>query len=324
MNSTKNLVLKQLLKQRDTWVSGDDLASQIGVSRESIWKAINSLKRQGNDILSRKNLGYRYSGNPFLDADTIDFYSDHHFENKIIVFKETTSTQDMAKQYLSTHTISSPVIFLADHQTKGYGRRGRSFYSPAQTGLYLSIILPNPDHQLFQVGLLTTSISVVIARVLEQFYPEKKFQLKWVNDVYLDQHKVAGIITEAVLDLESSTAAHFILGVGINLSTQDFPEDLGQIAQAIDPTIKVDRNQLAAALIQHITKTAVNYTAPDLLKEYRKRSLILDKKVTLQLGNTSVFGTAKQIKDDGGLVIQDDHGKLHTFNSGEVIKLRWA
>lgn len=323
MNSTKQHVLKQLISQREAWVSGDELANQLEISRESVWKAINVLKRNGNRIISRKNLGYKYLGNSFLDADTINFYSRQHFENNIHVFKETTSTQDVAKQFLSTHSVTEPVAFIADQQTNGYGRRGRAFYSPAETGLYFSVILPNPTNDLFQIGLLTTSMSVIIARVLEQFYPNKNFQLKWVNDIYLDNRKVAGIITEAVLDLESNSAAHFIMGVGINLSTQQFPSDLSVIAQGIDTTVEVDRNQLAAAMIQQVIENASDYTNPDLLKEYRSRSLILEKQVTLQLGSSSIHGLAQQIEKDGALVIRDSQGRLRTFNSGEVTKVEW-
>lgn len=323
MNSTKQYVLQQLIRKQDNWVSGDYLASQLEVSRESIWKAINTLKRNGNQIISRKNLGYKYLGNSFLDADTINFYSNQQFEENIHVFGETTSTQDIAKEFLSTHHVTEPVIFIANHQTKGYGRRGRSFYSPPETGLYFSVILPNPTNELFQVGLLTTSMSVVIAKVLESFYPDKEFQLKWVNDIYLDNHKVAGIITEAVLDLESNSAANFIMGVGINLTTQKFPTDLSTVARGIEPNAEINRNQLAAILIQQVIENASDYTNPKLLNEYRRRSLILERQVTLQLGSNSIQGLAQQIEEDGGLVIKDNQGKLRTFKSGEVIKVDW-
>lgn len=115
---------------------GDELAEELKLSRESIWKAINTLKRKGNQIESRKNLGYKYVGNESLDEDTINFYSGMKFEDKIFVFDEVTSTQELAKQYLSSHEVKQPFIFVANNQTEGHGRRGRNFYSPSDTGLY--------------------------------------------------------------------------------------------------------------------------------------------------------------------------------------------
>jgi len=217
MRTTKQFVLLKLLQQKGNWVSGDELAEELKLSRESIWKAINTLKRKGNQIESRKNLGYKYVGNDSLDEDTINFYSGMKFEDKIFVFDEVTSTQELAKQYLSSHEVKQPLIFVANNQTEGHGRRGRNFYSPSDTGLYFSLILPNPSHDILKIGLLTTSTAVAVVKVLEQFYKDKNFQLKWVNDIYLGTYKVGGIITEAALDLESSSAGNFIMGKWVKI-----------------------------------------------------------------------------------------------------------
>lgn len=323
MRTTKQFVLLELLKRKGRWVSGDDLAAQLNISRESIWKAIKSLKNKGNQILSRKNLGYKYVGNSNLDVDTINFYSGMKYEGNIFVFDEVTSTQEVAKQYLSTNTIEKAAIFIANSQSKGYGRRGRSFYSPSETGLYFSIILHNPTHEVLKISLLTTSTSVIIARVLEKYYPHKNFQLKWVNDIYLGSHKVGGIITEAVLDLESSSAGNFIIGVGLNLSTQTFPEDLHGTVAGIDSDIELDRNQLLAELIQELINNFENYTDSTLIEEYRKRSFLIGKHVTLRLGTKAIVGEVQQISDDGSIVIKEDSGELHSFESGEVVKVDW-
>ena len=112
MRTTKQFILLKLLQQKGNWVSGDELAEELKLSRESIWKAINTLKRKGNQIESRKNLGYKYVGNDSLDEDTINFYSGMKFEDKIFVFDEVTSTQELAKQYLSSHEVKQPFILL--------------------------------------------------------------------------------------------------------------------------------------------------------------------------------------------------------------------
>ena len=323
MRTTKQFVLLKLLQQKGTWVSGDELAEELKLSRESIWKAINTLKRKGNQIESRKNLGYKYVGNDSLDEDTINFYSGMKFEDKIFVFDEVTSTQELAKQYLSSHEVKQPLIFVANNQTEGHGRRGRNFYSPSDTGLYFSLILPNPSHDILKIGLLTTSTAVAVVKVLEQFYKDKNFQLKWVNDIYLGTYKVGGIITEAALDLESSSAGNFIMGIGLNLSTKDFPADLSEKAQGINPEFKIDRNQLLAEMAKEVINNFANYRQPDLIDEYRKRSLLFGKNVTLKLGTKAVNGQVEGISDDGSLILKAKSGELQTFKSGEVVKVDW-
>lgn len=323
MRTTKQFVLLKLLQQKGNWVSGDELAEELKLSRESIWKAINTLKRKGNQIESRKNLGYKYVGNDSLDEDTINFYSGMKFEDKIFVFDEATSTQELAKQYLSSHEVKHPLIFVANNQTEGHGRRGRNFYSPSDTGLYFSLILPNPSHDILKIGLLTTSTAVAVVKVLEQFYKDKNFQLKWVNDIYLGTYKVGGIITEAALDLESSSAGNFIMGIGLNLSTKDFPADLSEKAQGINPEFKIDRNQLLAEMAKEVINNFANYRQPDLIDEYRKRSLLFGKNVTLKLGTKAVNGQVEGISDDGSLILKAKSGELQTFKSGEVVKVDW-
>lgn len=323
MRTTKQFVLLKLLQQKGNWVSGDELGEELKLSRESIWKAINTLKRKGNQIESRKNLGYKYVGNDSLDEDTINFYSGMKFEDKIFVFDEVTSTQELAKQYLSSHEVKQPLIFVANNQTEGHGRRGRNFYSPSDTGLYFSLILPNPSHDILKIGLLTTSTAVTVVKVLEQFYKDKNFQLKWVNDIYLGTYKVGGIITEAALDLESSSAGNFIMGIGLNLSTKDFPADLSEKAQGINPEFKIDRNQLLAEMAKEVINNFANYRQPDLIDEYRKRSLLFGKNVTLKLGTKAVNGQVEGISDDGSLILKAKSGELQTFKSGEVVKVDW-
>lgn len=321
--NNKTICLVKTSSTKGNWVSGDELAEELKLSRESIWKAINTLKRKGNQIESRKNLGYKYVGNESLDEDTINFYSGMKFEDKIFVFDEVTSTQELAKQYLSSHEVKQPFIFVANNQTEGHGRRGRNFYSPSDTGLYFSLILPNPSHDILKIGLLTTSTAVAVVKVLEQFYKDKNFQLKWVNDIYLGTYKVGGIITEAALDLESSSAGNFIMGIGLNLSTKDFPADLSEKAQGINPEFKIDRNQLLAEMAKEVINNFANYRQPDLIDEYRKRSLLFGKNVTLKLGTKAVNGKVEGISDDGSLILKAKSGELQTFKSGEVVKVDW-
>lgn len=320
MTTTKQQVLFELLTHKGDWLSGDQLAADLKISRESIWKAINSLKKKNHQIESRKNLGYQYIGTPFLDEDIVRYYLNEELVDDMFIEQEVTSTQHLAKQYLTTHQIDKPVFFAAEAQSEGYGRRGRPFYTPAASGLYFTVILPNTTNHWEQVGLITTNMAVVIAQTLETFFPDAHIDLKWVNDLFIGKKKVGGIITEANIELESNSASAFIMGTGLNLTTKDFPDHLTEIARGIDETASVDRNLLLATLVKNILDAYYHGDSAALLTEYRRRSNVIGKHVTLKLGNQTIQGTAKQIADDGGLVIEDENGITKSFTSGEVTK----
>ncbi|WP_461214946.1 biotin--[acetyl-CoA-carboxylase] ligase [Lacticaseibacillus sp. GG6-2] len=317
MATTKQRVLTALLDRAPEWQSGDGLAQELGLSRESVWKAITTLRKQGHQIEARKSQGYRYLGSDHLDADVIGFYmrTTTHLE----VASEATSTQDAAKRWLANQATPEPAVFVADAQTAGYGRRGRTFYSPAATGLYLSVVLPNAGQDLSQVGLLTTGVATAVVEVLQEFYPQAALGLKWVNDIVANGHKVGGILCEAVLALESATTPAFVVGIGLNLATTDFPPALQAIAGAISHEIS-NRNRLAAAISQVVLAMAVDYRSGAFLPTYRALSTVIGRQVTLALGTREVTGLVLGIADNGGLRLQTANGE-ETYTSGEVIKV---
>lgn len=318
MRTTRQLVLVDLLQHQNEWRSGDELAADIGVTRETVWKAINNLRKAGHNIEARKSQGYRYAPTATLDADAIEFFA--QTEMPITVLAEVGSTQIYAKEAVN-RGVKLPFVVLADQQTAAYGRRGRHFYAPAHSGLYMSMVLPNPTDTLQNVGLLTTGVANAVVDVLAQNFPKLNFGLKWVNDVLLDGHKVGGIITEAVLELESTSTSAFVIGVGLNLTTDDFPSELTDIAGAIQVGAHVDRNQLAAQIIDHVQAMFANYSSGAFLSTYRQRSVTIGKHVTLNIGQEQVSGKVLDIADNGGLVVRDVFGEVHTYTSGEVIKV---
>lgn len=318
--TTKERVLTALLSRPGAWLSGDQLARQAGISRESVWKAVNALRQRGHQIISRKNRGYQYVPGAQLDETAIRYYLQTKFTGELNVVSTTASTQRLAKQFLTSGVIG-PAAFIADQQTAGYGRFGREFYSPATTGLYLSLVLPNPANDLTHAGLLTTGVVVAVLTVLERYFPEKDFGIKWVNDIVLDQRKVGGIITEANLELESTSAAAFIVGIGLNLTTTDFPTDLQPIAQGIAPRQTVDRNQLVADLIEQVLTTYQTYQRGAFLPRYRAKSIVIGRQVTLKIGRQTVTGKAIGIDQQGGLIVQDAASQSTSYQSGEVVKV---
>ncbi|PMD73039.1 biotin--[acetyl-CoA-carboxylase] ligase [Companilactobacillus nuruki] len=320
MNSTKQLIIKYLLSHCDEWVSEKDLFFETHLDYEEIFQIINNLKEnEGYKIIVRKDRYYKFLNNYSLKTDIINFYSQYKFSNNLLVFKKVDSTQKLAKRISQKNTLKEPSIIVTDEQTKGYGRHGRHFYSPSVTGLYFSIIFPNWSNNLSKNELLTIDIAVIVIKVLERFFPDEDFKLKWVNDIYLKNFKVAGIITDIFSKTDGSN--NLIVGIGINLTTKKFPKYLVHKATGINGQININRNKLLAQILQEIID---HHRSPKhFLNDYRKRSMILGKKITIQLGNSVMKCTAQRIEENGYLTVKDRFGNLKTYSAGEIVRIKW-
>ena len=229
---------------------------------------------------------------------------------KIFTFEQVTSTQDLARNYLKQHL--DKAVFVANSQTNGYGKQGRSFYAPANTGVYFSIAIPNFNLNPEKSELLTPAIATALVNTLNIFFPLITLQLKWVNDIYLNNKKVGGILTEF-------SSKGLIIGIGINISTQTFPQELQSKAGSITKH-EFNRIELIRSLIDAANNAIITYDTGNFLPEYRRLSCTINKKVTLKIGKKEIHGLAKDINNQGKLVVKSN-GKLHSYSSGEVIKV---
>lgn len=256
-----------------------------------------------------------------LTATAIDQAIAGQTKIKLVTVEKTESTQLLAKNYLAHHDNGGPVVFIANQQSGGYGQHGRHFYSPAESGLYMSLLLPPQEiRNLRKPGLLTTSTAVVVVNVLEKYFPQAEFSLKWVNDVFLGKKKVAGILTEAVYQLGNTTAS-IIIGIGINLTTGAFPGELATKAGSIGSP--VNRNRLSADLLIALMTMLSDYSSGKYLEKYRQRCFLLGKPVTIKTANGIKKGIATDISRTGGLVMLDSNGHQILIHSGEVQKVEY-
>ena len=234
--------------------------------------------------------------------------------NKIIEAKTTPSTNDLAKEYARKGEKEGTVI-VAEYQTKGKGRLGRSFFSPSGAGIYMSVILrPETDEN---TGLLITSFaSVAVCRAIEKVCGAEP-KIKWVNDVYLGGKKVCGILTESLIC--EGKAEYIILGIGINVNGVDFPEELREIATSIEKETQKKQNKkaLLKAVLKELDDLYKNYQTGEFLKESKNRSCILGKEIFVIRGGESYMAKAIDLNSLGGLIIEKD-GKREVLNSGEV------
>ena len=230
---------------------------------------------------------------------------------QVYKYQKVTSTQDLAKKYLANKA-QRVVAFVAQEQTAGYGKRGRSFYSPAKTGIYLSIAFPDFKFELEQAGLLTIAIGVAVVHVLQEQFPSCEFRLKWVNDVYLNDKKIAGILTE-------KTEFGLVIGIGVNISTASFPKD---ISNHVGSIVQADYafDDINEKLIQVVVQAVKTYQKAKFLDEYRKISYLKNRVITLKIGHHHVRGRVVTIDDQGRLVIIC-RNTIHRYSSGEVVKV---
>ncbi|AEB73908.1 biotin--[acetyl-CoA-carboxylase] ligase [Lentilactobacillus buchneri] len=314
-------ILDALLTAAGRYVSGNELAKKLQISRPAVYNNIQKLSHRGHVITTRKGLGYCYQKSQFFDDAVIDHYRTTTFPVAIHAFASISSTNDYAKQFGSSQDFTIPQVFVADTQTQGHGRLGRHFYSPAKGGIYLSILIPLQNRRTIHSGLITTGTAVCVVRTLQQFFPDEDFRVKWVNDILVHDKKCGGILTETVSSLEDGLHENVVVGIGLNIDSTDFPDQIAHKAGAIVTNTAIDKNRIAASLIDNFFYMYQTYTSGNFLQEYAKLSETLGKRVQIVMGNRTITGLADHFTGDGALVVKQDSGEPITVSSGEVTKV---
>lgn len=334
--STKESVLALLTQNLNKPVSGEKLASECGVSRAAIWKTIQVLRETGFSIEGTTNGGYVLTD----DADILNECIIKEYLNqiekkisgyKIKCFNQLDSTSTYAKKLLTGPTNSANLhktVIIAESQTAGRGRLGRSFYSSAKKGLYLSVIYV-PEKQITDPAKITAIAAVAACRVIKKVYKVNP-KIKWINDLYLNQKKFVGILTEGVMNFETGTIDAAVIGIGVNIkqSYSDVPKELenkfGCIQEASESREKVNnisRNFFAAELIHELFDIFDEDTNA-LMAEYKKESFLIGTKITVHpvIGEdiSAYEAEVLDIDEDAGLVVKLSDGTTKILRSGEV------
>lgn len=221
-----------------------------------------------------------------------------------LIFDTLPSTNTYAKENLSI--IPIPSLIIANHQTSGRGRRGNSFFSPKDTGLYMTLVFEEINNS----ELLTPLAAVSVCEELEKIGANPK--IKWVNDIFIDSKKVCGILTERQI-LGSKT--YIILGIGINISTTEFPDDL-PIAGSLN--INCDKELLAENISDRILGYVENQDTSDIIEKYRNRLFIIGKDIFYLKNNIKYYGNVKDINPQCNLIINLPDGNEDVLSSGEI------
>lgn len=318
---TMDRVLSILEDNRGRAVSGEQLAAEIGVSRNAVWKAIEELRKQGVNISAKTKKGYFLpeSDNSLSKEGILAQLGDTTLT--VDVRQSVTSTNDILKQ-LAVEGQQQGYALVAAHQTAGKGRLGRSFYSPEGSGVYISLLV-RPKMKAENSLLITTSAAVAVCRAIESVSGGRLSpKIKWVNDIYINSKKVCGILTEASVSFESGMLEYAVIGIGINITTPegDFPEDIKSVATSLFGQIEQDniRNRLTAQVLTELQKIVDSPAAPELLEEYRKRQLLIDRDVIVIKPDRRLPARALGIDDRARLLVKYEDGSRESLYSGEV------
>ena len=304
----------QILARENDYVSGEKIGEELNLSRTSIWKAIQRLQQEGLEIDSIKNRGYKLIQGDLILPDLIKEKT-----NLIVHYKpETKSTQTDAKEGIEAGNKGN-TLYLSTCQTAGRGRFQRPYYSPSQGGIYMSLhIQPNlPYEKLPSYTLLVAAAVYKAIKNLTMI----EVDIKWVNDIYFKNKKIAGILTEAMTSVETGLVTDVIIGLGINFAIEDFPEDLKEKAgRLFMPPAPITRNELISEIWRCFYQTAPE----ELLYLYKEHSLVLGREVSFIQDQTKKKGVAKDISDKGQLLIQLDDQTEIWLHSGEISLTSWT
>lgn len=311
-----------ILNKAQGLVSGGQIAKELGVSRTAVWKAINKLKSRGIEVESESK-GYRLISN--LDIanklDILDYIADDELDYDIEVVDSVGSTNDVLRDDYRKYGEYNKVL-VARRQTAGKGRQGKSFASPFDCGLYISFLL-KPRYRIEKSTLVTTMAAVAVAEAITKVGGVES-NIKWVNDIYIEGKKVAGILTETSLSLENGEPQYIILGVGINTNdSKKLPEELKNIATDLvtcGSKVKNLKSKLAAEIIKRVVRYYEDITNPHILDYYNDRLYLSGEDVEYKLAEAepwkkaTILGVDKDFK-----LILDLKDTQKKISYGEVI-----
>jgi len=316
-------ILKYLREKE--YVSGEVLAKKLGISRVAVWKQIQKLKDMGYKIISGQNLGYCLVSRPdlLIPHEVQRGLFTTYIGKKIFYFPELESTNIVAKEKTlhRAEGIDEGTLIIAERQSTGKGRLGREWFSPVG-GIWLSIILYpqlSPSY-ISRITLMTAVAAVKSIKICTQI----ESQIKWPNDILINEKKVCGILTEMSAELDIINWVVVGIGINVNIDHQDFPEDIQKNTISLKEILgkKVLRVKLVQTFLQEFEKYYESLKRREfssILKEWKLYSHTLGKKIRVDMGERIITGEATDINEEGALILKKGDGKLVEIISGTII-----
>jgi BirA family biotin operon repressor/biotin-[acetyl-CoA-carboxylase] ligase len=307
------------------YVSGEVLAKKLGISRVAVWKQIQKLKDMGYKITSDQNLGYCLVSRPdlLLPQEIQRGLSTNYVGKKIYYFPELKSTNIMAKEKAlhRAEGIDEGTLIIAERQSAGKGRLGREWFSPVG-GIWFSIIL-YPQLSPSYISRITLMTAVAVVKAIK-ICTQIKSQIKWPNDILINEKKVCGILTEMSAELDIINWVVVGIGINVNIDHREFPEDIQKNTISLKETSgkEISRVKLAQTFLQEFEKyyeILKGREFSSILKEWKLYSHTLGKKIKVDMGEKIITGEAMDINESGALILKKEDGELLEIISGTII-----
>ena len=308
------------LRETDGYVSGQELCKSLGVSRTAVWKGIQKLKSEGYEIEAVPNKGYHLVESPdILSADELrSIRKTRWIGEEIYYFDVTDSTNIQAKRLAEEGSVHGPLV-VADRQESGKGRRGRSWESPENSGIFMTLML-KPQMRPNDASMLTLVAAMAVAKAIRREL-DLPAQIKWPNDIVLNGKKICGILTE--MSAEIDYINYVVIGIGINVSNQEFPEEISHMATSI--LLESGKRIHRASLIESVWEQfevyydsfCQNYDLSGIRDEYNEYLANLHRQVRVLDPKEPFEGQAMGINAQGELIVETE-GIQKPVSSGEV------
>lgn len=316
----KNKILR-ILKNSKDFVSGEKMSEEFNMTRSGIWKYINMLKEDGYNIESVPRKGYRIVSSPdLLTYEEIEEYLETDFIGRNVqYFQSIDSTNKKAKE-IAFHE-EEGTILIAEEQLEGKGRLGRDWISPRGKGIWMSIIL-KPKVEPMAVAKTTLLGAAAVHKALENMNINS--EIKWPNDILINNKKVCGILTEMNCELNMINYVVIGIGINVNLNENDIPEELKYKATSIKISEgkEIDRKILVAHILNEFENLYIPFMdkgdATRAINICRENSALIGKEVRIITGEEIKLGKVLDVNEDGELVVELGNGIIENVFSGEI------
>ncbi len=309
-----------LLKQNQSYVSGEQISNKIGVTRAAIWKGIKKLQEEGYIIESKTKIGYKLIEEPDVVTTSVlkPLLKNNKLVQEIYYKDELDSTNEFAKSLAREGALEGTIV-IADTQTSGKGRLGRTWVSPPKTGIWLSLIL-RPEIKPQHAGQLTLLSGLCMCEAIHNITGMNSY-IKWPNDVVVNGKKVCGILTE--MNAEIERVNHVVLGIGVNVNQNEFNEDLPYATSlSIEGQTNYKRSIIVKEFIDIFEKAYEAYKVSESLAEflprYENKCITLGKEVKIIEGGREIIAQAINVEENGNLIVMLSDGSKKQIYAGEV------
>ena len=315
----------KLLREADGYVSGQQLCEKFGVSRTAVWKVIRQLQEEGYQVEAVRNKGYHIVDSPdVMTKEELDSLMDTQWAGRNIVYYDSVDSTNLRIKQMGDEGAPEGTLAVADKQTAGRGRRGRSWDSPSGSSIYMSLLL-RPKIEPDQAPMLTLVMALSVAEGIMDCgdscgNPDVK--IKWPNDIIINGKKLVGILTE--MSAEIDYINHVVIGVGINVNLWEFPEEMQDKATSLllEGGHEYDRNQVIALVMKYFE---INYEKfvqtcdfAHLLDDYHRILANLNQPVRVIDGDRSFEGICRGIDEKGELLVEKQDKEVVKVSAGEV------